>query len=245
MNIVSQTIAWLTNPANWQGPNGIPVRLGEHIAISIVSMAIALAIALPIGIWVGHTGKHSTLVVNLANIGRALPSIAVIAILLPITAAVDPQAGFKVYPTLIAMVVLAVPPILVNAYAGISGVDRDLIEAGRGIGMRDRQTLWRVELPIAMPIILAGIRLAAVQVVATATLGAVFGFGGLGRYLVDGVAQNDEGQTWGGVVLVAGLAIVTELGFTLIQRTTTPQGLRLERERARGGPEPALTVTTA
>ena len=246
MNIVSQTIAWLTNPAHWQGPNGIPVRLGEHIAIAVVSMAIALAIALPIGIWVGHTGKHSTLAVNLANFGRALPSIAVIAILLPITAAVDPQAGFKVYPTLIAMVLLAIPPILVNAYAGLSGVDRDLIEAGRGIGMRERQTLFRVELPIALPVVLAGIRLAAVQVVATATLGAVFGFGGLGRYLVDGVAQRDVGQTWGGVILVAGLAIAVELGVTLIQRVTTPQGLRLERERARGGgAETALPVTTA
>jgi osmoprotectant transport system permease protein len=245
MNILSQAIAWLTDPANWQGPNGIPVRLTEHIAISVVSLAIALVIALPIGIWIGHTGRHATLAVNVANFGRALPSIAVIAIVLPITAAIDPNAGFKVYPTLIAMVVLAVPPILVNAYAGMSGVDRDLIEAGRGIGMRDRDTLRRVELPIAMPVLLAGIRLAAVQVVATATLGAVFGFGGLGRYLVNGVAQRDEGQTWGGVILVAGLAIAVELGFTLIQRVTMPRGLRLERERARGGSTNALPVTTA
>jgi osmoprotectant transport system permease protein len=245
MNILSQAIAWLTDPANWQGPNGIPVRLEQHIAISVASMAIALLVALPIGIWVGHTGRYSTLAVNLANFGRALPSIAVIAIVLPITRVLDPDAGFKVYPTLIAMVLLAIPPILVNAYAGLSGVDRDLIEAGRGIGMRGRETLWRVELPIALPVMLAGIRLAAVQVVATATLGAVFGFGGLGRYLVDGVAQRDVGQTWGGVILVAGLAIATELGVTLIQRVTTPQGLRLERERARGGtPETALSVAT-
>jgi osmoprotectant transport system permease protein len=246
MNILSQAIAWLTNPANWQGPNGIPVRLAEHVAISVVSLAIALLIALPIGIWVGHTGRYANVAVNVANFGRALPSIAVIAIVLPITAAIDPSAGFKVYPTLIAMVVLAVPPILVNAYAGLSGVDRDLVEAGRGIGMRDRETLWRVELPVAFPVLLAGIRLAAVQIVATATLGAVFGFGGLGRYLVNGVAQRDAGQTWGGVILVAGLAIATELVFTLVQRIATPKGLKLERERARGGrPETALPVTTA
>jgi osmoprotectant transport system permease protein len=245
MNILGQAIDWLTDPAQWQGPNGIPVRLLEHIAISATSLAIALLIALPIGVWVGHTGRYATLAVNIANFGRALPSIAVIAIVLPITAAIDPSAGFKVYPTLIAMVVLAVPPILVNAYAGVSGVDRDLIEAGRGIGMRDRETLFRVELPIALPILLAGIRLAAVQIVATATLGAVFGFGGLGRYLVNGVAQRDEGQTWGGVILVAGLAVATELGFTAIQRLTTPRGLRLERERAQGGgAENALPVTT-
>src|SRR3954471_16979462 len=244
MDILSQAIAWLTNPAHWQGPNGIPVRMTEHIAISVVSLAIALVIALPIGIWVGHTGRYSNVAVNLANFGRALPSIAVIAIVLPITRVIDPDAGFKVYPTLIAMVLLAIPPILVNAYAGLSGVDRDLIEAGRGIGMRERETLFRVELPIALPVVLAGIRLAAVQIVATATLGAVFGFGGLGRYLVDGVAQRDVGQTWGGVILVAALAITTELGVTVIQRLTTPRGLVLERDRARGAPrETALSGT--
>jgi osmoprotectant transport system permease protein len=246
MDILSQAVAWLTNPANWQGPNGIPVRLEQHIAISVASLAIALLIALPFGVWVGHTGRYSTVAVNLANFGRALPSIAVIAIVLPITRVIDPDAGFKVYPTLVAMVLLAIPPILVNAYAGLSGVDRDLIEAGRGIGMRGHETLRRVELPIALPVLLAGIRLAAVQIVATATLGAVFGFGGLGRYLVDGVARNDVGQTWGGVILVAALAIATELGFTAVQRLTTPTGLRLERERARGGvAEAALPVTTA
>src|SRR3954470_23838219 len=245
MDILSQAFAWLTDPANWQGPNGIPVRMEEHIAISVVSLAIALVIALPIGIWVGHTGRYSNVAVNLANFGRALPSIAVIAIVLPITRVIDPDAGFKVYPTLVAMVLLAIPPILVNAHAGLSGVDRDLIETGRGIGMRGHETLRRIELPIALPVLLAGIRLAAVQIVATATLGAVFGFGGLGRYLVDGVARNDVGQTWGGVILVAALAIATELGFTAVQRLTTPTGLRLERERARGGvAEAALPVTT-
>jgi osmoprotectant transport system permease protein len=233
VNILTQAFAWLTDPANWQGPNGIPVRFTEHVLISVASLAIALAVALPIGVWVGHTGRHAQLAVNIANFGRALPSIAVIAIVLPITAAIDPQAGFKVYPMLIAMVVLAVPPILVNAYAGLAGVDRDLVEAGRGIGMRDRETLFGIELPIALPIVLAGIRLAAVQIVATVTLGAVFGFGGLGRYLVNGVAQRDVGQTWGGVILVAGLAICTEIGFTIFQRVSTPRGLRLEREKAR------------
>jgi osmoprotectant transport system permease protein len=245
MNILESVLDWFSDPIHWQGPNGIPARLAEHIAISSVSLAIALLIGLPIGIWVGHTGRFTTLAVNIANLGRALPSIAVIAIVLPTTAAIDPSAGFKVYPTLIAMVVLAVPPILVNAYVGLASVDRDLIEAGRGIGMRERQRLWRVELPIALPIVIAGIRLAAVQIVATATLGAVFGFGGLGRYLVDGVAQRDQGQTWGGVILVATLAIATELAFTLIQRVTTPAGLRLERERARVRPETALSVAEA
>jgi osmoprotectant transport system permease protein len=231
MTVVADVMAWLGEPSRWVGPNGIPARLFEHVAISATSLLIAVAIALPIGFFIGHTGRGSNLAVNAANIGRALPSLAAIALVYPITAAIDPQWGFFVAPTLVAMVVLAVPPILVNAYAGIQAVDRDLLESARGMGLRERQVLTRVELPIALPVIVGGIRSAAVQIVATATLGAIFGFGGLGRYLVDGVAQNDDGQIFGGVVLVAGLAIFTELGFGLLQRVLTSPGLRRKAER--------------
>jgi osmoprotectant transport system permease protein len=227
VNIVSETIAWLTDPVNWSGPNGIPVRMSEHIAISVVSMLIALAIALPIGLYIGHTGRHTNLAVNSANLWRALPSLAVIAIVLPITARIDPNAGFKVYPTIVAMVVLAVPPVMVNAYSGLAGVDRDLLEAGRGQGLSERQILRGVELPLSVPVITTGIRSASIQVVATATLGAVFGFGGLGRYLVNGIAQNDQGQIFGGVVLVSALVLVTEVVFAVVQRAITPRGLRI------------------
>jgi osmoprotectant transport system permease protein len=230
VDIVSQTVAWFTDPANWSGPNGIPARMAEHIAISGVSLLIALVIALPIGLYIGHTGRHTTFAVNSANLWRALPSLAVIAIVLPITARIDPQAGFKVYPTIIAMVILAVPPIMVNTYSGLAGVDRDLLEAGRGQGMSERQVLSGVELPLSVPVIGTGIRSASIQVIATATLGAVFGFGGLGRYLVDGMAQISQGgigQIFGGVVLVAGLVITTELVIALIQRLLTPRGLRV------------------
>jgi len=229
MDIVQQTIAWLTDPAHWVGPNGIPVRLAEHIAISGVSLVIALAIALPIGLWIGHTGRHTTFAVNSANLWRALPSLAVIAIVLPITARIDPDAGFKIYPTIVAMVVLAVPPILVNTYAGLAGVDRDVLEAGRGQGMSEPQILRRVEVPLSVPVIATGVRSATIQVVATATLGAIFGFGGLGRYLVDGMAQISQGgvgQIFGGVLLVGGLVIVSELIIALFQRVLTPRGLR-------------------
>ena len=233
MNIVTQTATWLSDPIHWSGPNGIPVRLFEHVIISGISLAIALAIALPIGLYIGHTGRHTNFAVNSANLWRALPSLAVIAIVLPLTTALDPQLGFKVYPTVLAMVVLAVPPILVNAYAGLAGVDRDMLEAARGQGMSERQILRRVELPLAVPVIATGIRSAAIQVVATATLGAVFGFGGLGRYLVDGISQNDTGQIMGGVVLVALLVVVAELLIALIQRGLTPRGLRLETTASR------------
>ena len=222
-------IDWLLDPAHWSGPDGIPLRLGEQVGISAISLLIAAAIALPVGVWIGHTGRAATLAVNIANIGRAIPSLAAIGIIAPITQAFDPELGFKVYPTLFAMIILAIPPILVNTYAGVSGVDRELVEAARGVGFRERQILLRIEVPIALPVIAAGLRSATVQVIATATLGALFGFGGLGRYLVDGVAQNDNGQLFGGVFLVAALALLAEGGFALLQRALTSPGLRLAR----------------
>ncbi len=232
MEILGALIGWLTDATHWSGPNGIVVRLAEHVAISAGSLLIAVAIALPLGLWIGHTGRGAALAVNSANIWRALPSLAVIAIVLPITAAFDPQAGFKVYPTVVAMVVLAIPPILVNAYAGLAGVDREVIEAGRGQGLTEAQLLTRIELPLSVGVIVAGVRSGAVQIVATATLGAIFGFGALGRYLVDGVAQRDSGQIFGGVVLVAALVVAAELSFAGLQRLLTPRALRLERTAA-------------
>ena len=235
MNLVTETIAWLTDPLHWDGPNGIPTRLLEHVGISLVALLIAVAIALPLGLFVGHTGRGANLAVNLANLGRAVPSLALIGIAVPITQMIDPDLGFKVYPTLFALVVLALPPILVNAYAGIAEVDRDLVEAARGMGMRERQLLAGLEIPIALPVLLTGIRLASVTVVATATLGAYFGYGGLGRYLVDGIAQNDDGQLFGGVVLVAGLALLTEGGFGLLLRRFQSPGLRTSAFRGPQG----------
>lgn len=243
MDFITETVRWLTDPAHWQGQDGIPNRLIEHLVISGLSLGIALAIALPVGIWVGHTGRFSSIAVNAANLGRAMPSIAIIAIVLPITTAIDPQAGFRFYPTLIAMVVLAIPPILVNAYAGISGVESELVESARGMGMRERDILLRVEIPVAIPVIVAGMRLAAVQVVATATLGAIFASGGLGRYLVEGIAQNDDPMIYSGVFLVAALAIATEVVFALFQRLATSPGLRLERQAVR--PEQQLAPVKA
>lgn len=245
MDILSQAFTWLTDPTHWDGPRGIPNRLLEHLLISGISLAIALAVALPIGIWVGHTRRHTALAVNIANIGRAVPSLAIIAIAVPIMSAIDPQLGFKVYPTVVGMVVLAVPPILVNTYAGIAGVDRDLVEAGRGMGMRESQLLRNVELPLAVPIIAAGIRSGGVQIVATVTLGAIFGFGGLGRYLIDGYAVGDHAQIWAGAVLVAALAITTELAFLVLQRRLTPRGLRLRQPRSGAEPEPEREVAAA
>ena len=238
MTLIGQTLAWLTDPANWSGPGGIVQRLAEHVGISLASLAIAIAIALPAGLYVGHTGRGAALAVNAANLWRALPSLAVIAIVLPITTALDPRAGFLVYPTVVAMVVLAVPPILVNAHAGIAGVEADVVEAARGQGLSGRQVLTQVELPLAAPVVVAGIGSGAVQIVATATLGAIFGFGGLGRFLVDGFAQFSRGgasQMLGGAILVAALAVATGLAFSIAQRLLTPRPLR-ERPTAARAP---------
>jgi osmoprotectant transport system permease protein len=225
MDILTATARWLADPLHWQGANGIPSRLLEHIALSGFSVLLAAAVALPLGLWIGHTGRLSWLIVSSANAWRALPSFAVIGLLVPFTTVIDPNLGFTLYPTLVAMIVLAGPPLLVNSFQGVSGVDRDLVEAARAMGMRERQILVDLEIPIALPVIATGIRSAAVQVVATATLGATFGFGGLGRYIVLGDANQDNGELFGGVVLVAALALLTFGVFALLERRLVSPGL--------------------
>ena len=155
---------------------------------------------------------------NLANVGRAVPSLAAIAIVVPFTQMIDPALGFNLYPTVIAMVLLAIPPILVNTYAGVADVDRDLVESARGMGMTEGQVLRGIEIPFAIPVIVGGLRSASVQVIATATLGAVYGLGALGGFIVEGVAQRDDGRLFAGVVLVALLALGAEAGLALVQR---------------------------
>jgi osmoprotectant transport system permease protein len=227
MTTLDQIGAWFANPAQWAGPNGIPTRLVQHLEISAASLLIATAIALPAGLWIGHTRRGVRLAINLANLGRAIPSLAAIGIVVPLTVMIDPQAGFKVYPTLVAMIILAIPPILVNAYAGIAQVDPELVESARGMGLRERQILGMVEIPIALPVIVGGLRSATVQVVATATLGALYGLGALGAYIVEGVAQSDDGKLFGGVILVAGLALTAEALLALAQRRLVSPGLQI------------------
>jgi osmoprotectant transport system permease protein len=227
MDLLDGIVRWLADPVNWRGPAGVPTRVLEHLALSGGALLVAALVGLPIGIAVGHTRRASTLAINLANLGRALPTFAVMGIVVPVTAAIDNQAGFKVYPALIGLVILAIPPILVNAYAGISGVDRDVVEAGRGMGMRSLELVRRVEIPIAVPVLLAGVRSGAVQIIATATLAAIFGGPGLGRYLVEGYAQLDYPMMFAGVLLVAVLSLLVELGFALLQRVLT-SGLTAE-----------------
>jgi osmoprotectant transport system permease protein len=226
MDLLAGIVRWFSDPAHWQGPAGVPTRVGEHLLLAAASLLIAGGVGLSAGIWIGHTGRGARLATNLATFGRALPTFALMGLVLPITAAIDPQLGFKVYPAVIALVVLAIPPLLVNAQAGIAGVDREIVEAARATGMREGQVLRRVELPLAVPTLLTGIRSATSQIIATATLAAVFGGPGLGRYLVEGYAQLDYPQMWAGVILVGLVFALVELALAVVQRALTSPGVR-------------------
>jgi osmoprotectant transport system permease protein len=219
VDVLRDVVDWFADPARWTGTDGIPNRLLEHIELSGVVVIVALAIALPLGLFIGHTGRGAIVVIGAANLGRAVPSYALLLVFFPIFG-----LGFgTAFP---ALVLLAIPPILTNAYVGLRDVDRDTVESARGMGMTELQLLRSVEVPIALPVIVAGARTAAVQVVATATLAALVAGGGLGRYIVDGFALQDDGRLIGGAILVAGLALVTERLFTLIERRLISPGLR-------------------
>lgn len=217
---MNEMFGWLADPATWQGGTGIPVRIWEHLAICAVSIVTATLIALPVGLWIGHTGRGATIAINLANIGRAVPSYAVIVIVLPISLGFSREYGLNVIPTFLAMVLLAIPPILVSAYAGLREVDRDLIEAARGMGLRERQVLATVEIPLSAPVIIGGFRTAVLNVIATATIGAVLGFGGLGRFILDGRLKgiSGTGELIGGAFIVAVLAVSVDLLLAYVQR---------------------------
>lgn len=228
MNPVELLVGFLADPASWEGTNGIPNRLLEHVQLSGASLLAAALVAMPVGLLVGHTGRGGFLAISVANVGRAVPSYALLLLFFGFL-------GLNVGPIFATMVLLAIPPILAGAYVAIREVDRDMVEAARGMGMSERQLLLGVELPVGLPLIVAGTRTAAVQVVATATLGALIAGGGLGRFIVDGFALRGETGTamlLGGAVLVALLAVVTERAFTLAERRLVSPGLRLERARA-------------
>jgi len=230
-----QVLEWFTDPANWTGDFGIPNRLLEHVVMSAVSVGIAVVVALPLAMYIGHRRRLERLVVSVANVGRAIPSFGLL-FLFVLWLGVGLSSPPALRPAIIlALVLLAIPPILTNAYVGIQGVEDDTLEAARGMGMSEWAILFRVEIPLGMPLIVAGLRTAAVQVVATATLGAVVAGGGLGRYIIDGFAVRDLPQIFAGAVLVALLAILVDLliggaGRVLSPRTET----RRSREPERG-----------
>ncbi|MCD0448241.1 ABC transporter permease [Actinocorallia sp. API 0066] len=213
---------WITDPANWHGSDGIPVRLAEHVGYTLLVLLVALAIGLPLGLFIAHAGQRAAFaVINTANGARALPTLGLLVLIFLLSTGSDVAA-------LIPLVILAIPPILVNAYEGIRQVEPQVRDAARGMGMTGRQVLFRVELPIAVPLILLGARTAAVQVVATATVAAYINLGGLGGYIMDGILLREYGEAVGGSVLVVLLAVSVQGLFTLFTHLVTPRGLRKE-----------------
>ena len=230
MTLLGDVVRWFADPAHYQGSDAVQTRIYEHLAVSGLAVLAGLVIALPIGLYLGHTGRFGFIAVNVANIGRAIPSLAAIALAIPVAATLfGVQNGLGFWPTFLALIPLAVPPILTNAYVGVRGVDRDVIEAARGMGLSEGGILRRVELQLALPVVLAGIRTAAVNIVATATLGALVAFGGLGRYIVDGLALQEYDRLFAGALLVALLAIAVEVAFGTFERAAVSPGIRVEQ----------------
>ncbi|WP_274561149.1 ABC transporter permease [Streptomyces spiramyceticus] len=229
MGVIGNAFAWLTTAVNWQGESGVWNRLGEHLYFSGVCLLLSCLIALPVALWLGHLGRGGALAINLSNVGRAIPTLAVL-ILLTLT----PLGRQGDLPTITALVLFAVPPLLTNAYIGMREVDRAVVEAARGMGMSGRQLFLRVELPLAYPLVMTGLRSAAVQVVATATLAAMAGEGGLGRIITAGFNTYNTPQVVAGALLVAGLALLVEGVLVAADRLLDPV-----RRRAAGAQKTA------
>lgn len=218
MNLLS----WLTDPANWSGPDGVPVRVGEHIYYTVLAVFLASLVAVPLGLLIGHTGRGGVGLVGMANAMRALPTLGLVTFLFLLLNSSGPA-------TVVALVILAVPPVLAGAYAGVQSVDRGVVDAAVGMGMTPAQRLLQVELPGALPLLLGGVRGAVLQVVATTTVAAYVGLGGLGRPLLDGLQRGPGGypEMFAGALLTAALAVLLDLMLAGAQRAVVPRGVRL------------------
>jgi osmoprotectant transport system permease protein len=238
VNAFGDALVYLNDPFNWTRTDGILDLLGEHLVISGLAVLLAMLVALPAGIALGHTGHGSGFIVALSNVSRAVPTLALLTLF-----AVTP-IGFGNRATTIALAVFAVPPILTNTFVGFRGVDPDVKEAARAMGMSTAQVIGRAELPLAMPLVMTGVRTAAVQVVATAGLAALVAGGGLGRIITLGFGQQNYGQVLAGAILIAALALLTELLLVVLSWALAPGPRRLPflvHRRPAGGfgrPEP-------
>ncbi|MCW2788694.1 MAG: glycine/betaine transporter permease [Aeromicrobium sp.] len=211
MSIVNDTVAWLSDSAHWHGDDGVPHRLLEHLGYTALTIGIAGAIAIPLGLWIGHTGRLRGGAVALTGAMRALPTLGLLTFIVLYT-------GIGLTAPIIALTVLSIPPLLAGAYSGLEAVDRQTIDAARAVGMTEWQILTKVEVPLALPLIVGGIRSAALQVVATATVAAFVSLGGLGRYIIDGQKVSDYPQMVSGSVLVVALALVIDGIFAVLQK---------------------------
>jgi osmoprotectant transport system permease protein len=226
MNIFTDTLAWIADSAHWTGRSGVPVRLLEHLEYSGLVLVIAAAIAVPLGLYIGHTGRGRILAVGVAGALRALPTLGLLVLFALI-------AGSGLMPPVWALVILSVPPLLAGTYAGISSVDRTVVDAARAMGMTELQILFDVELPNGVQVMFGGIRTAVLQIIATVSVVAYLPLGGLGRYLFDGLVLQDFPRMLAGSLLIAGLAIAVDLVLAVVQRLLLPPGLSSETRGSR------------
>jgi osmoprotectant transport system permease protein len=222
MSWLTDTAAWLSDGANWAGPDGAAGLLLQHLRLSALSLLIAGVLVVPLGLWLGHVGRGGIVALNVGNVGRAVPTLAVLVLL----ALAPPPFGIGDLSIVTALVLFAIPPVLTNTYVGVREVDRAAVDAARGMGMSGWQVLRGVELPLAAPLVVQGLRLAGVQVIATATIAALAGGGGLGKLITEGFNRQDQPQLIAGAVLVAALALVVEGLFELLQRAVRPPAAR-------------------
>ena len=211
---------YLGSEAAWSGRNGLPALTWAHVRISLVAILIAGVVAVPTGVLLGHVRRGAFVAVSVVNIGRAIPSFAILALLLPFSLRYGFGLGF--WPTIVALVLLAIPPIFTNTYTGVRDVPAEAVEAAQGMGMRGGELVRKVEVPVAVPLILTGLRVSAVQVVATATLGALVGYRNLGTPIVSGFTSPDKGPMLAGAIVVALLALLTDALFVVAERRLVP-----------------------
>ncbi|POX51814.1 ABC transporter permease [Streptomyces sp. Ru71] len=219
MNVLHFVNAFFSDSAHWHGYDGIPTRLREHVQYTLLALVIAAAVGLPAGLLTGHTGRGGNALALIATAARALPSFGLLVLMFILL-------GFGLVPVMIPLVVLAIPPILVTTYEAVRSVDPSPVDAARGMGMPESRILLQVELPVALPLVLSGLRSAAIQIVSTATIAAYVSLGGLGRYVIDGLYQHDYEKVVGGATLVAGLALLTLAVFWALARCAVSPGVR-------------------
>jgi len=238
VNLLGQVLAWLADPTHWAGPDGVPTRMLEHLGYSGLAVLLAALVTVPVGALIGHTGRGGLVVVAVANGMRAVPELGLLILLVLLL-------GLRLLPVILALAVLAAPPLLAGAYSGVRNVDPAVVDAARGTGMHEREILTRVELPNALPLIFGGLRAASLQVIATAAVAAYVSFGGLGRYLIDGLGVRDYRQMAAGAVLIAVVALAVEGALALLQRLVVSPGLRAGvAGRFRPGPVAVRTAAT-
>ncbi|GAB3606148.1 ABC transporter permease [Conyzicola nivalis] len=224
MNLFSEAMAWLFAPERYIGADALQIRIGEHLFYTFVSLAIAGAIAIPLGYFIGHTGRGRELAIGVSGAARAIPSFGLILLLVTLIGVTQkPLAAF------IAFVLLGIPSILAGAYSGLEAIDRRIIDSARAVGMTEWQILWKVEIPLGLPLLIGGLRSAALQIVATVTLAAYIGLGGLGGYIISGLALRRFDQMLGAALVIVALALVLDGLFALVERLVVPRGVAAGR----------------